>query len=73
MKKEQAPQRFEEKLTLLEQMTAKMEEGDLALEDLLTLYEQGVQLANSLKKDLDAAQAALMEVKDGQIKPLKES
>ena len=73
MKKEQAPQKFEEKLNLLEQLTARMEEGELGLEDMLKLYEQGVALSASLKKDLDAAQTTLMELRDGQLKPSQEA
>jgi exodeoxyribonuclease VII small subunit len=67
---EQSPQRFEDKLSMLEQLTARMEEGELGLEEMLKLYEEGIRLSLSLKKELDSAQASLMELKDGQLKPL---
>ena len=67
MKEGKQALRFEEKLELLEQLTAKMEEGSLNLEELLSVYEQGTQLSKELKKDLDTAQAALMELKDGKL------
>ena len=70
MKKEQSRQRFEDKLSMLEQMTARMEEGELGLEEMLKLYEEGVRLSSELKSELDSAQARLMELKDGQLKPL---
>lgn len=70
MKKEQSRQRFEDKLSMLEQMTARTEEGELGLEEMLKLYEEGVRLSSELKSELDSAQARLMELKDGQLKPL---
>ncbi len=73
MKEGKQALRFEEKLELLEQLTAKMEEGSLNLEELLSVYEQGTQLSKELKKDLDTAQAALMELKDGKLKPAAEA
>lgn len=63
---------FEEKLEALENLTCAMEEGKLGLEELLKLYEQGIQLANSLKSDLDLAQTRLMELKSGALKPAEE-
>lgn len=72
MKKDQQTQRFEEKLELLEQLSIKMEEGELDLEELLALYEQGIALSESLKKDLSAAKARLQELKDGQLLPLQD-
>lgn len=70
-KKEQARPRFEEKLEALEKLTEQMEEGNLALSDLLKLYEQGVTLADSLKKELALAENTLTELKDGKLKPLE--
>jgi len=40
------------------------------LEEMLKLYEEGVRLSSELKSELDSAQARLMELKDGQLKPL---
>lgn len=63
---------FEEKLEALENLTCAMEEGKLGLEDLLKLYEQGIDLGSSLKKDLEKAQTKLMELKGGALKPAEE-
>ncbi len=72
MKKVQEELRFEEKLALLENLTEQMEAGKLGLEELLKLYEQGILLSDSLKKDLDKAQATLMELKDGKLSPAED-
>lgn len=73
MKKTEQTPRFEERLEELEKLTARMEEGQLGLEELLALYEKGTQLAQGLKKDLDSAQAGLMELKDSKLKPAGEA
>ena len=73
MKKTEQTPRFEERLEELEKLTARMEEGQLGLEELLALYEKGTQLAQGLKKDLDSSQAGLMELKDGKLKPAGEA
>lgn len=72
MKKELAPLGFEARLEALEQLTVQMEEGKLGLDELMKLYEQGIKLSEGLKKDLDAAQNTLTELKDGKLKPLED-
>ncbi len=64
--------RFEEKLESLEKLTLQMEEGKLGLEELLKVYEQGLNLAGNLKKELEEAQVQLMELKNGMLKPAEE-
>ena len=44
--------RFEDKLETLEALVAKMEEGKMSLDELFLTYEQGIRLADGLKKDL---------------------
>ena len=56
---------FEKNLEALEALVAKMEEGGMQLEQLMQAYEEGVRLAQGLNKELDAAQAKLMVLKDG--------
>jgi len=68
----QTEMRFEEKLEALEKLTVNMEEGKLGLEELLEVYQKGILLANSLKKDLEEAQTRLMELKNGVLKPAEE-
>ena len=49
---------FEDGLTRLEALAAKLEAGELPLEELLKRYEEGVKLATDLEKMLEAAKAA---------------
>ncbi len=65
--------RFEDRLEALESLVNTMEEGQLSLDELLKSYEQGVKLADSLKKELDAAQSKLSELKQGVLTPVDEA
>jgi exodeoxyribonuclease VII small subunit len=47
---------FEEQLKTLETVVERLEKGDLPLEESLALFEQGVSLSDSCKKELDAAE-----------------
>ncbi|PZN69473.1 MAG: exodeoxyribonuclease VII small subunit [Candidatus Methylumidiphilus alinenensis] len=48
---------FEESLAELEQLVERMEQGNLALEESLKLFERGVQLTRTCQKALkDAGQ-----------------
>lgn len=47
---------FEEQLKSLESVVERLEKGDLPLEESLALFEQGVALSESCKKELDAAE-----------------
>ena len=52
---------FEKKLTRLEQIVDKMESGDLALEESLKLFEEGVKLSRECNTQLtDAEQKVKM-------------
>lgn len=64
--------RFEDRLEQLEKLTEKMEEGSLGLEELLDLYEKGVALSNGLQKELEQAQARLLELKAGKLTQMEE-
>lgn len=48
--------RFEECLQRLEKIVQELERGDVPLEKSLTLFEEGVQLSNSCRKELDQAE-----------------
>ena len=43
---------FEERLTNLEGLNEKMREGDVALDDAVKIFEEGIKLAKGLEKDL---------------------
>ena len=47
---------FEEQLKTLEVVVERLEKGDLALEESLALFEQGVLLSDACKKELEAAE-----------------
>lgn len=48
---------FEKKLGRLEEIVQKMERGDLALEDSLKLFEEGVQISRECHQRLNEAEA----------------
>ena len=43
---------FEERLTNLEELNEKMRDGDVALDDAVKIFEEGIKLAKGLEKDL---------------------
>lgn len=62
---------FEESLKKLETIVEQLEKGDLALEDSLKLFEQGVDLSAVCKKELDEAESkvqTLIKKRDGSFK-----
>ncbi|HUW68985.1 MAG TPA: exodeoxyribonuclease VII small subunit [bacterium] len=44
---------FEERLQRLEELTERIREPELALEEAVAIFEEGVKLSKSLEKDLD--------------------
>ena len=67
-----APVSFEAALVALEQVVQRLEKGDLALEDSLVAYEQGVRLVVAAKGKLDGMQSRLEQLlADGSTSPLK--
>jgi len=48
--------RFEEGMAALEALVARLESGDLALEDALLAFEQGVALVRTLNERLSGAE-----------------
>lgn len=43
---------FEERLEDLEELNEKMKTGNIALEEAVKIFEEGIKLAKSLEKDL---------------------
>ncbi len=63
---------FEESLKKLETVVEQLEKGDLALEESLKLFEQGVGLSAACKQELEAAEGKvqmLIKQRDGSMKP----
>ena len=61
---------FEESLKELEQIVTQLEEGDLALEESLKLFEDGVRLSRECRERLTAAERrieVLMKEADGSL------
>jgi exodeoxyribonuclease VII small subunit len=62
---------FEESLKELEQIVTHLEEGDLALEESLKLFEDGVRLSRECRERLTAAERrieVLMKEADGSLR-----
>jgi exodeoxyribonuclease VII small subunit len=53
---------FEKKLGRLEEIVQKMEKGDLALEDSLKLFEEGVKLSRECHGRLNEAEAKVKKL-----------
>lgn len=51
--------RFEERLQQVEALIAKMESGEMPLEEAMQQYEAGLNALNALEKELTAAQQRL--------------
>jgi len=57
MPEEEKPeQSFEQGLEELEKVVQQLEDGDLPLEESLKLFEKGVELSESCRKQLEAAE-----------------
>ena len=48
--------KFEDCLQRLEKTVQELEKGDVSLEKSLTLFEEGMQLSNSCRKELEQAE-----------------
>ena len=48
--------RFEDSLQRLETIVTELEKGEVPLEQALTLFEEGIQLSNSCRKELEQAE-----------------
>ena len=62
---------FEESLTKLEEIVAKLEHGDLSLEDSVRLFEEGTRLSAECRKQLEEAEGKvelLVKQRDGSMK-----
>jgi exodeoxyribonuclease VII small subunit len=61
---------FEAAIAELESIVKKLEEGDLALEQSLALYERGVQLSRFCHARLEAAERRIEVLNErGELKP----
>jgi exodeoxyribonuclease VII small subunit len=61
---------FERKLTDLEAVVGRLEQGDLSLEESVRLFEEGMKLSESCRQELEAAEGRiqiLMRQADGKL------
>lgn len=50
---------FERKLTDLETIVERLEQGDLSLEESVRLFEEGMKLSESCKQELESAEGRI--------------
>ena len=48
--------KFEESLSRLEKIVDELEKGDIPLDKALALFEEGIQLSGSCRKELESAE-----------------
>lgn len=60
--KKHSPSNFETDLAELEQLVARMERGDLPLEEALGAFERGVRLARSCQQALREAEQKVQQL-----------
>lgn len=53
---------FDESLLELEKIVAKLEQGDVPLEEALAKFQEGITLSRDLKKTLEDAEKTLAKV-----------
>ena len=61
---------FEERLTSLEELNEKMKTGNIALDEAVQIFEEGIKLAKGLEKDLSKVERKIEILVN---KPEKES
>ena len=60
-----AKKTFEENMARLEEIVARLEKGDAALGDSMTLFEEGMKLVNLCRKELDTAEQKVVKLSKG--------
>lgn len=61
---------FEEAFAELEQVVQRLEKGNLALEEMISLYERGQALATCCQKQLDRAELRVTQLAEAPQEPL---
>jgi exodeoxyribonuclease VII small subunit len=63
--------KFEECLQRLEKIVDELEKGDIPLENALALFEEGIQLSNSCRKELEDAEGKveILLKQNGKLQP----
>jgi exodeoxyribonuclease VII small subunit len=63
--------KFEESLDRLETIVGQLEKGDIPLDNALKLFEEGIQLSNSCRKELEDAEGKveILLKQNGKLQP----
>jgi exodeoxyribonuclease VII small subunit len=63
--------KFEECLQRLEKIVAELEKGDVSLDQALELFDEGVKLSNSCRKELEEAEGKveILLKRNGKLQP----
>ncbi|BBD07275.1 exodeoxyribonuclease VII small subunit [Desulfovibrio ferrophilus] len=64
-------QDFETRLARLQKIVESLEAGELALEDGVTLFKEGVELAGSCREQLEKARNEVKLLTDGKLKDFR--
>ncbi len=64
-----APTNYEDALTELERLVGAMESGQMPLDNLLESYRRGADLLAFCRGRLEAVEAQVKVLEDGQLKP----
>lgn len=67
---ERLPQDFETALAQLEALVARMESGEMALDESLAAYERGVELTRICQRRLEQAEQQVKVLQGNLLKPL---
>lgn len=64
--------KFEDNLRQLETLVAKMESGEMGLDDMIKSFEEGRKLVDACQKDLASIRQRIEKVtKSGAVEPLQ--
>ena len=64
--------KFEDNLKQLEALVAKMESGEMGLDDMIKSFEEGRKLVDACQKDLASIRQRIEKVtKSGNVEPLQ--
>ena len=63
------PSTYEAALEELEQLVARIESGDMPLEQLLTAYQRGAELLKFCRDRLEAVESQIKVLDQGALKP----
>ena len=73
MKSEEKQPSFEERLKALDGIVARMEAGEMSLQESLAAYEEGMKLTLALNDELSQAEKRMQEISGGRIIPMEDA